>query len=100
MVIAIMLVGNVVLGFFVSETWNNVKKIRKHNEFNNYPAWAKIEILLVSLLVLFSFVLQIVLFIKEEYKMAMSMLLLACILQYVSVNFLKPREKSNENYIK
>ena len=100
MVITIMLVGNVVLGFFVCRTWDNVNKIRKQNELNNYPTWAKAEIILVSLLILFSFVLQIISFIKEEYKMGMSMLLLACVLQYVSANLLKPREESNKNYIK
>lgn len=100
MVIAIMFVGNVVLGFFISETWNNIKRIRKYNELNNYPTWAKAEIVIVSLLILFSFVLQIISFINGEDKMAMSMLLLACVLQCVSVNLLKSREESNKIHIK
>ncbi len=97
MAIAIMFVGNVVFGFFVHETWNNIKKIRKNNELNSYPIWGKILILVVALLALFSFALQIISFIEDEYQMAYSMLLLACVCQHTSINLLKPKEEINKD---
>lgn len=67
------------------------------NEINRYPTWAKTTLILVNLLSLFGFVLQIISVVESERKIAMAMLLLACVLQFASGNMLKPKEKKDDD---
>ncbi len=94
MTITMAIFFNIVLGFFINRTWNYFKVSKRKNEIKQYPVWAKSTIIFVILLCLISIVMQIILFISGEQKMAMSMLLLACVLQFASGNMLKPREEN------
>lgn len=86
----IIVLFNVAFGVILDKTMYSARNADKI-ALSKYPLWVKITLIIVSVLCILSFIMQLILLMDKEYKLASSMLLIACICMHIIGSMIKNR---------